>query len=147
MDIKRWENYFLTVAETAAAQSKDPNTKVGCVITDKYDRIISTGFNGLPRGIKDTAKILNDRDTKLMIILHAEVNAILFAKRDLVECILYSTHIPCSSCASLIIQTGIKQVIVGTEVGKELTERWNTSLELSKKIFKEAGVKIKEVSR
>lgn len=147
MSTERWTNYFLSVAEASAKQSKDPNTQVGAVITDQYDRIVSTGFNGLPRGIKDSSKILNDREVKLMVMIHAEVNAILFARRDLSDCTLYSTHMPCSHCAALIIQTGIKKVIVGTESGKELTDRWNESLEMSRKIFKEAGIKVKEVNR
>lgn len=143
----RWTNYFLTLAETAAKQSKDPNTKVGAVIADKHDRVISSGFNGFPRGIADNSKLLENRDTKLMITMHAETNAILFSQQNLEGMSIYVTHTPCSNCAALIIQAGIKKVVVGTEPGTELTDRWKESLNMSKKLFKEAGVKYKEIPR
>ncbi|RLD76201.1 MAG: cell division protein DedD [Bacteroidetes bacterium] len=145
--MNRWENYHLSIADVAASKSKDPNTRVGCTIVDPFDRTISTGFNGLPRGIEDRAEILNDRDLKLMLTIHAEVNAILFAKQDLTGYSLYTTHSPCSNCSALIVQAGIARVVVGTHPDKKLTSRWDASIKLAKSIFKEAGVEFIEVDR
>jgi len=143
----RWTNYFLSIADVAAKQSKDPSSKVGAVIADPADRVISTGFNGPPRGVKDDSDILADRKLKLQITLHAEANAILFAKRDLTDCIIYTTHAPCAQCAALIIQSGITSVIAGEEAGSEFTDRWADSIDVAKRIFKEAGVKFRRVLR
>ena len=143
----RWRNYFLSIAEVCARQSKDPSTKVGAVIADRFDRVVSMGFNGLPRGVKDKAAVLKDREVKNMVTLHAEVNAIVFAKQDVSECIIYCTHVPCSQCSALIIQAGIKEVVVGVESGKELSSAWDVSIAMTRKMFKEAGVKMVEVPR
>ncbi|GAM63531.1 dCMP deaminase [Vibrio ishigakensis] len=99
---------LLSNAELVGSWSKDPSTQVGAVITKK-NRIVSVGFNGYPHGISDSADT-DERDMKYLKTLHAEENAILFAKRDLDECEIWVTHFPCPNCAAKIIQTGIKAV-------------------------------------
>lgn len=143
----RWDNYHMTKADAAADQSKDPSTKVGAVIVDPFDRTVSDGFNGFPRKIKDSAKLLNDRDIKLMITIHAEVNAIMFSHRDLSGCSIYTTHIPCSNCAALIIQSGIEDVVVAETRDDAFGIRWEKSIELAKMIFDEAGVQLRILKR
>ena len=133
---KKWDDYFMEIATLTASISKDPRTKVGAVIVDKHNRIISSGFNGLARGIPKENKYLNDRDIKNMMVLHAEQNAIMHAKQDLTGTSIYVTHFPCAHCASFIIQAGISEVIVSE--GK-LTH-WDISTKLSKEIFNIVGI-------
>ena len=67
-----------TVSELAghiAGWSKDPSTKVGCVVVGQDREIRSTGFNGFPRGISDDLDRLTDREQKYPLICHAEENA------------------------------------------------------------------------
>lgn len=139
----KWHKRFLEIAEFISTWSKDPSTKVGAVIADKDNRIVSTGYNGFPKNVKDTVERYKNRDVKYKIILHAEENAIAYAKRDLTDCTLYISGLPpCAHCASLIIQSGIKTVVVRKQ---EVPERWIESMELSKQILKEAGVKLIEI--
>src|ERR1700677_378614 len=76
-----WEKRFIDLAVFISSWSKDPNTRVGAVIVGPDREIRSTGFNGFPRGIDDTPERLNDRDTKLKLVVHAEMNAILNGAR------------------------------------------------------------------
>lgn len=92
MTPNKWHTHFLDIALACARMSKDPNTQVGAVIIGPDREIRSTGFNGLPRGIADTPERLMYRDTKLRLIVHAEMNAVLNAARHgvaLKGCILY----------------------------------------------------------
>lgn len=139
----KWQIRFFDLAYLVASWSKDPSSQIGAVIVDAQNRVISTGFNGLPVGVKDTEERLGDRATKYKMILHAEENAIMFAKQNLNGCSIYVTKMPpCAHCAALIIQSGIKFVYVPET---EIPERWRESTELTRQMFKEAGVKIQFV--
>lgn len=139
----KWQSRFFDLAYLVASWSKDPSSQIGAVIVDAQNRVISTGFNGLPVGVKDTEERLGDRATKYKMILHAEENAIMFAKQNLNGCSIYVTKMPpCAHCAALIIQSGIKYVYVPET---EIPERWRESTELTRQMFKEAGVKIQFV--
>ena len=59
---KKWDDRFLELAKHISEWSKDPSTKVGCVIVGEDREVRSTGFNGLPRGIDDSDERLNNRD-------------------------------------------------------------------------------------
>lgn len=119
--ISKWAQRFFQMAELVGSWSKDPSTQVGAVIT-KQNRIVSVGFNGYPHGISDSAST-DDRDMKYLKTLHAEENAILFAKRDLDGCEIYVTHFPCPNCAAKIIQTGISAVHC-PEQSEDFLSRW-----------------------
>jgi len=128
------------MAKLISEWSKDPSTKVGAVIVDSNRRVVSTGYNGFARGVSDMAERMEDRDVKYRMILHAEENAIMFSKRDLTGCSLYVTSLPpCSHCAALIIQSGIKRVYTKKQ---EIPERWKESFELTSTMFSEAGVEL-----
>jgi len=139
----KWDKRFIDLAKLTASWSKDPSTKVGSCIADEDNRIISIGFNGFPRGVCDNPSRYKDRETKLMAILHAEENAIAFSgRRDLKGCTVYVWPFPpCSKCASIIIQSGVKRV-VSCEPSLEQTERWGKSMGLAKSFFSEAGVEL-----
>ena len=134
----KWISRFLGLAEYVSEWSKDPSTKVGAVIA-KDKRIVSLGFNGFPRETKDNSEIYEDRERKYLRVLHAEANAILFAKTDLRGCCLYATHFPCCQCASLIIQSGITEVYVPRQT-QEFIERWYEQIKESLAMFTEAHV-------
>ena len=113
-----WEKYFMSIAETAATRSKDPNTQVGaCIIDNKDNRIVSVGYNGFPYGCSDDIFPWEreGEDNKYLYVVHAELNAILSARRDLTDCTLYITHYPCNECMKSIIQSGIRKVVYKTE--------------------------------
>lgn len=102
-----WNKYFMKIAHTVAERSKDPNTKVGAVIVSPNRQIISTGYNGLPSGVDDNQLFWGD---KQKYVIHAELNAVLFAKQDIEGCTIYCTHHPCCSCTNVLAQCGIKAV-------------------------------------
>lgn len=129
---------FLQLAKHIAAWSKDDSTKVGCVIIDNCNRIVSTGYNGPP--IKFNDKLVVNRQIKIATTIHAELNAILFAKRDLSNCTLYVTHFPCKACAAVIAQTGIKTVY--TTKNEDFDRRWSENIRFSKLIFKSCKIKL-----
>ena len=110
----KWDARFLDLAKHISDWSKDPSTKVGCVVVGEDREIRSTGFNGFPRGIEDTAARLNDREKKYPMICHAEENAIMHAARigiSLKSCTAYVTWPPCSRCARSLIQAGVREVV------------------------------------
>ncbi len=142
---EKWDRYFLDLAREISKKSKDPSTKVGAVITDKNNRLISTGYNGLPQGVIDSPERLNDRDTKLLCIIHAEMNAILFSTEKLTDCTVYTfPFAPCSNCASALIQKGVKRAVFPKGDAATL-ERWKKSLTLGRELMSEAGVEMVEI--
>lgn len=134
-----WDNWFLGLAEYTSSASKDPSTKVGSVIVDKRRRIISLGYNGLPAGIEDCEDRLLNRELKYKLIVHAERNALLFSSSSVEGCSIYTwPFMPCSACASLIIQSGIKRVV---SIDSN-NPRWIEDFNLSKTLFEEAKVQL-----
>lgn len=143
----RWDRHFLDLAAQHARMSKDPSTKVGAVIVGPDREIRSAGFNGFPRGIADTPERLNDRDTKLKLVVHGEMNAILAAARvgvPLKGCTLYTTLAPCSRCAVEIIQAGITEVVALE--GMLDRPNWAAEHKLSRELLAEAGVNYRVVT-
>ena len=137
----KWDTRFLSLASTVADWSKDPSTKCGAVIVTPEHRIVSLGFNGLARGVEDTYDRLNDRETKLRMIIHAEINAILFSEGFTDGCTLY-THpfMPCSRCAAQIIQAGITKVVAPSNPSSPREKRWESDFALTREMFSETGI-------
>jgi dCMP deaminase len=140
MSKHNWHLRFLNQARLVAGWSKDPSTKVGAIITDEHHRVVSQGFNGFAKGIKDTTTRLQTRATKYRLVLHAECNAILFARRQLEGCTIYTWPIqPCATCASMLIQVGIQHV-VSVNPSKDIVARWGEDIALAQDIMKEGQV-------
>ena len=138
-DYISWDEYFMGVAMLAARRSKDPNTQVGACIVSPEDIIISTGYNGMPKGCSDDEFPWEREgaETKYPYVVHAELNAILNANgRDLRGSRLYVALFPCNECAKAIIQSGVKEVLY-------LSDKYGTTpLTLaSKRMLDAAGVK------
>lgn len=108
-----WDEYFLCIARAVSTKSKDPKCSVGAVIASPDNVVLSTGFNGLPRGVYDDEHILDNADEKLKVICHAEQNAILNAARvgvALQGASIFVTKFPCLTCCNAIIQVGITRI-------------------------------------
>ncbi len=144
-DYISWDEYFMGVALLAAKRSKDPNTQVGACIVDGQKRILTTGYNGFPKGCSDDDFPWNRDEsrgeTKYQFVVHAELNAILNARgKNLTDSTLYVGLFPCNECAKAIIQAGIKEVIY-------LSDKYaNTPSTLaSKRMLNSAGVKLTQL--
>lgn len=111
-----FSEYIMRIAQTVAERSTCPRASVGAVIT-QGGRIIATGYNGAPSGIKhceDHGCIVYDEHC--VTAVHAELNAILQAARSGVStenATLWVTHLPCLYCTKAIINVGIKNVYYG----------------------------------
>ena len=141
-DYISWDEYFMGVAMLAARRSKDPNTQVGACIVSDQNIIISTGYNGMPKGCSDDEfpwdrSGENEAQTKYPYVVHAELNAILNASgRDLRGSRLYVALFPCNECAKAIIQSGVKEVVY-------LSDKYADTMGnlASKRMLDAAGVK------
>ena len=138
MNSTNWDNRFLDMAKLVSTWSKDPSTKVGAVIVDPSNRLISVGYNGFPKGVTDNERLL-DRDKKYDIIVHAEVNAILFSNKTLDGCTMYTSPFqPCPRCAGLIIQSGIRRVVSIVNSNP----RWVEDFSTAKQLLLEAKIRL-----
>jgi len=161
-----WNAYFINMLDVVKQKSKDKSTKVGAIIVGKNHNILSTGFNGFPRGVIDDENNISaytsphiqqnlkkeilkryDRPDKYMWTEHAERNAIFNAARHGVALdgsSIYIDWIPCARCARAIIQSGIVSVIIDArdEEAKETywNERWGDDMKIAKQMLKESGV-------
>ncbi len=144
---EKWDRRFIDLALHISNWSKDPSTKVGCVVVGADREIRSTGFNGFPRGIEDSLERLEDREMKYPLICHAEENAIMHAARigiSLKDCVAYVTWPPCTRCARSLIQAGVVEVVFPKDI--EIPERWVEDFDRSLSMMKEAGVLARSAS-
>lgn len=134
----KWDLRFLEQAREISQYSYDPSTKVGAIVTDGKQRI-SSGYNGFPERIKDLAERYQDRDLKLKLITHAEVNAIFPQDRQLTGMSVYTYPFPpCAKCAGIIITAGIKRVV--SFIDDYNNERWKEDFNIGEMMYKEAHI-------
>lgn len=139
-----WERYFFSLARQASLMSRDPSTKTGAVIVRPDRSIVSSGFNGFPRGTRDDPELYLDREQKYRRVVHAEMNAILLSRQDLAGCLLYTwPFLTCERCAVHVIQTGIRAVFAPT-ASTEQNSRWGESFEGARQLYREAGIVVIE---
>ncbi len=144
MSVISWDEYFMGIALLSSKRSKDPSTQVGACIVDEDNKVVSIGYNGMPRQL-DESKLTWEKgeglNSKYLYVCHAEFNAILNIRNgsSLKGCTLYVTLFPCNECAKAIIQTGIKKIIY-------LSDKYADSVSTlaSKKMFELAGVKLEK---
>ena len=142
-DYISWDEYFMGIAMLAAKRSKDPSTQVGACIVSQDNIIISTGYNGMPKGCSDDEFPWGREgaETKYPYVVHAELNAILNASgRDLRGSRIYVALFPCNECAKAIIQSGIREVLY-------LSDKYATTPTTlaSKRMLTAAGVKFTQM--
>jgi dCMP deaminase len=148
-----WDEFFFNLIYEIAKKSKDPSTKVGTVIVNNYNSLVSIGFNGFPRGIKDKPAEVPERyerPNKYLWIEHAERNAIYNAARmgtALDGCRIYLEYYPCSNCCRGLIQCGINEIVIDgrgfAEREAYWNQRWKDDVEISKQMIAEAEIKVR----
>ena len=143
-EVLSWDEYFMGLAHLSALRSKDPNTQVGAAIVDENHRVVSVGYNGMPKGCSDDdfpwAREGGVLSTKYAFVVHAELNAILNSKCPVSGCTIYVSLFPCNECAKAIIQSGIKKIVYECDKYAD-TENGQAS----KKMLKAAGVELKQL--
>jgi len=139
-----WNKYFMSMAFFVAMKSKDKSTQVGTVIVGIDHEIISTGYNGLPRGADDNNSEVNEKPLKYMLTEHSERNAIYNACRIGVStkgCIMYTIAMPCADCARAIIQSGITTLVFTDWWEKQgISDDWSKSVAVAQKMLHDCGI-------
>ena len=140
-DYLSWDEYFMGIAVLSSMRSKDPSTQVGACIVDRDNKIISMGYNGMPKCCDDDdypwERSGEPLQTKYLFVCHAELNAILNCHGGSVkDAICYTTLFPCNECAKAIIQAGISEIVYLSDKYSE-----TDSTKASKKMFDSANVK------
>lgn len=143
---KKWDFRFLKIAEQVSTWSKDPSAKIGAVtVLDR--RVLSTGYNGFPKGIDDDPVRYGDRELKYKFVVHAEMNAIYNATKNgisLQDTTIYIWGLPiCSECAKGIASVGIKRVVCAYDPDE--VERWIDSFHKSLDILDECGIIVETI--
>lgn len=144
----KWDKRFMDLTKTIAKWSscyKD-NRSIGAIIV-KNKRILTTGYNGAPAGIKSCKEkgeclrqkldIPSGKQHELCFAIHAEQNAIIQAAKlgvSIEGATLYCTHQPCVICSKMIVNAGIERVIYEKPYPDDFTSQ----------IFEEAGVKLEQ---
>lgn len=130
----------MELARHVATWSKDPEVRVGAVVT-LGKRRVSLGFNGFPIGVLDTPERLDDKPMKRALMVHAEANAIMQALEagSAREASIYSTRFPCTDCAKMIIQSGVWRVITPPPPD---SGHWATDAQVARAMLVEAGVTV-----
>ena len=137
-----WHEYFIGLAEFVAVRSHDSETQVGCVIVDSHNHIIGLGYNGFCSGVDDSS-LPNTRPNKYPFIVHAEQNALAnMSLKSSSEKRVYITAYPCSVCAKLLWQNGVRKWYVA-EGGKAHSFVNNDSIMLDQ--LKTFGLIIEEI--
>lgn len=106
-----WDEYFMGIAEEVAKKSKDPSSQNGCVIVDERRRPVSFGYNGTIQGADENKLTLTERPMKYYFAIHSEMNAVIFAGRDLTGCTLYNKMATCENCLKYCLQAGIRRFV------------------------------------
>ncbi|XVG96183.1 deoxycytidylate deaminase [Eubacteriales bacterium KG127] len=142
-----WDEYFMGMAKLTAQRSTCLRRKVGAVIV-KDKHIIATGYNGAPRGLahcgelggclREQLKVPSGQRHELCRALHAEQNAVIQAAtlgQSIEGGTIYITHHPCSICSKMIINAGIRRIVVSEGYPDELAEE----------LLSEANIKIEKL--
>lgn len=143
MSQQNWDEYFIGMAEYVATKSKDESVKLGAVIVAPNHAIISTGYNGFPRGVDESIASRHERPDKYLFTEHAERNAIFNATGPLRGCTMYMSRSPsclCADCARAVIQVGIVAVIGPNRPFEGKGAQWEASLNAARIMMNEAGI-------
>ncbi len=143
-DYLSWDEYFMGIAVLSSMRSKDPSTQVGACLVDSENKILSVGYNGMPRCCNDDdypwEREGKPLETKYVYVCHAELNAILNCHGGSVrDAVCYTTLFPCNECAKALVQSGIKEVVYLSDKYSE-----TDSTKAAKRMFESAGVKCRQ---
>ncbi len=144
IDRPDWDNYFMQIATVVATRSTCSRRQVGALLVQNK-RILSTGYNGAPSGLshclevgclREKLQVPSGERHELCRGLHAEQNAIIQAAVHGVaikDAVLYCTHYPCSLCAKMLVNAGVRTLVLAT----------NYPDDLAKELFAEAGIEVR----
>jgi dCMP deaminase len=140
-----WDQKFMKLALHIAGWSKDRGRRVGAVIVGVDNEIRSTGYNGIPRGVRDDVEARHSKETKEKYVwcAHAERNAVYNAARigvSLKGCRIYSTLYPCADCVIALIQSGLTELI--TPKPNFDDPQWGESYKRAKIMLEEAKINV-----
>lgn len=141
---EKWDTRFLQLAQLISSWSKDPTTKVGCVIVNSNDVVIGMGFNGFPQGGVDDEEILANKDRKRLRTVHAEMNALHFATGPIAGARIYVTHHPCAACVANLLQHKPAEINIPKGIS-ELGKDWDASVKEAKAMLEEYDVHVYEI--
>ena len=142
-ELTKWDKKFIQLCELTASWSKDKKKKVGAIIVDSDNRVLSTGYNGLPIGCNDEDDSRHVKPKKNSFVVHAEANAIFACAKSGIstkDTTMYLTWYPCCDCCKAIIQSGINKVICYEPDWND--DSWGESFRYTKEMFKEANIEI-----
>lgn len=109
-----WNKYFMEITKTVATRSTCDRAFVGCVLVNRDNRIVSTGYNGSISGDSHCHDVGHKmRDGHCIRTIHAEINALLYCAKEGISVkgsICYITHFPCLNCTKALIQAGISKI-------------------------------------
>lgn len=132
MEKINWDEYYMNIAEAVSIKSPD-KIKVGSVlISNKDNKILSTGYNSTPIGVNNDDVDFNDRVLVKKIMVHSELNCIIY-KNQFEDCTLYVTRSPCERCVLILAAARVKKIIYKIEhkdivESKKLCEFFNIEL-------------------
>jgi len=136
--------YFKLASYTAHTFSKDPNTKVGCILLKPGSlQILSIGYNGFPRGVDETDASRWERPIKYSFVEHSERNCLYNACRSGTctdNSIAVTTLFPCCDCCRALIQAGVKTII--SQTPDYSNPRWGSDYQISEIMLREAAVQV-----
>lgn len=135
-----WDEYYIKMARMVSEKSKDLSTKCGCILVNNDDHVISVGYNGFPRRVKETNDRMQ-RPLKYKYTSHAEENAVIHANRKVAWSKAYITGPPCSTCTRLLVGYGVREVVVPVSHNMLGREDWAKDIEHSKAMMWEAKVR------
>lgn len=135
--------FLRTALSVARIWSKDPSTQVGAVVVGATPNLVAWGYNGFPPGVEDRAELLADREARLSLTLHAEVNALANATFPVHT--IYVTHCPCENCALHILAARTVQRVVYLKADTAFEKRWAAAIAGSRALLKKAGIVADEV--
>ena len=143
--MNKWDIRFLKLAKEIATWSKDPSTQVGAIaVRDR--QILATGYNGFPKGIEDKEQTLYNRESKLRLMVHGEMNMIFNAVEhgvNLKGSTVYVWGLPvCDDCFKGLIQIGIKRVLM-PDIEMH-ANKWKHGCEFGKYKMKHVGIQVDE---
>lgn len=109
-----WQEYFMNIAKIVSERSTCDRAYVGCVLVNKDNRIVSTGYNGSISGNPQCDEVGHTmRDGHCIATIHAEMNALLYCAKEGIsvkDSVCYVTHFPCLNCTKALIQAGISKI-------------------------------------
>jgi len=139
-DYISWHEFFMGTAILAAQRSKDPCTQVGACIVTPENKVVGTGYNGMPINCEDDdfpwGKSSDKLNSKFLYVCHAEMNAVVNSTQNVKGCRIYVCLFPCNECCKIIIQSRINEVIYLSDKNAHKDET-----KAAKRMFDAAGIK------